>query len=123
MKKSQKISTKLKKHCREWRANETGLSPNDNLLLETQLYKDWLIHDNYGDRRKELQDLITIVYKTLSPREKQVFQLLSENATEQQSAAILKVSRSLIKQARHRIIGKFKENFNERDQTSMFMWR
>jgi DNA-binding CsgD family transcriptional regulator len=121
MKKFQKLHIRTKKNFRGFSNYE--MSEEDHHSLENQLYKDWLIGDDYGTRREELQRLIETVYSNLSPREKQVFQLLSEKATEEQSAAILKVSRSLIKQARKRIINKFKENLNGRDKTSMFVWR
>lgn len=83
-------------------SNETGalelkepVEANPDLLsTEDVLYK--------ASDPSELYEKVMSVFKYLSGREKQVITLLSNGCTERQSAELLHVSRSTIKQCKNR---------------------
>lgn len=105
MRKKQRLFTQNKKQAQE--EDNFGMPMSDYVAAEQKSFKDWLSGFDYAERREELQELIKEVFAQLSLREKEVFQLLSDGAAEDQIAAILHIRRSTVHNYRERIIKKF----------------
>jgi DNA-binding CsgD family transcriptional regulator len=104
MRKKQRTFIKKAKYSE---LDNVGMPFEDYVSLDQKSFKEWETGDDYNERRSEQQEEIERLYRSLSPREKQVFQLLSQGAVEEQIASILHISRSRVQNIRRRIVNKY----------------
>lgn len=92
----------------EWTNRKLKLNPEDddaeNPQANPDMLGDW---DDYDNERHYYHQLIAEGYQILSPREKQVFNLLAMKMDEYKIARKLNTTRNAIKSYRERIKNKF----------------